>query len=52
MSLGNSAGIGASMMLLSAACLAASERAAGNIEHIELAAREDFQEEYMAAMMF
>ncbi|MGN0659920.1 MAG: ASKHA domain-containing protein [Emergencia sp.] len=51
-SLGNSAGIGASMILLSEKCREESEQTAKEIEHIELAARADFQDQYMMAMMF
>lgn len=51
-SLGNSAGIGASMMLLSEKSVEISEAAARDIQHIELAGRSDFQEEYMLAMSF
>ncbi|QHI72949.1 ASKHA domain-containing protein [Aminipila terrae] len=52
LSLGNSAGIGASMLLLSKDCREESEKVAKRIEHIELAARSDFQDQYMMAMMF
>ena len=51
-SLGNSAGIGASMILLSRDSKGEAEKAAREIEHIELAARSDFQDQYMMAMMF
>ncbi len=51
-SLGNSAGIGASMILLSERSKEEAEVAARRIEHIELAARSDFQDQYMMAMMF
>lgn len=51
-SLGNSAGIGASMILLSEKSKEEAELAARRIEHIELAARSDFQDQYMMAMMF
>ncbi|MCI5721549.1 MAG: ATP-binding protein, partial [Firmicutes bacterium] len=51
-SLGNSAGIGASMMLLSEKSVEISEAAARDIQHIELASRSDFQDEYMLAMSF
>lgn len=51
-SLGNSAGIGASMLLLSEKCREEAECSAGRIEHIELAARSDFQDQYMMAMSF
>ena len=51
-SLGNSAGIGASMILLSEQSREEVEKVAREIEHIELAARGDFQDQYMMAMMF
>ncbi len=51
-SLGNSAGIGASMILLSERCREESEIVAERIQHIELAGRSDFQDQYMMAMMF
>ena len=51
-SIGNSAGIGASMALLSEAAYQETVRAAETIEHIELATRSDFQEKYMMAMRF
>ncbi|MBR5315857.1 MAG: DUF4445 domain-containing protein [Firmicutes bacterium] len=51
-SLGNSAGIGASMILLSEKCKEESEETARNVDHIELAARSDFQDLYMMAMRF
>lgn len=51
-SLGNSAGIGASMLLLSEKCREEAECSARRIEHIELAARSDFQDQYMMAMSF
>ncbi|WP_278567013.1 ASKHA domain-containing protein, partial [Emergencia timonensis] len=51
-SLGNSAGIGASMILLSCDSKEEAEKVAREIEHIELAARSDFQDQYMMAMMF
>ncbi|QIB69994.1 DUF4445 domain-containing protein [Aminipila butyrica] len=49
---GNTAGIGAAMILLSADCQKAAEALARQIQHVELAARSDFQEYYMAAMGF
>lgn len=52
LSLGNSAGIGASMILLSMDCQERAENVARRIEHIELAVRSDFQDNYMKAMMF
>ena len=51
-SLGNSAGIGASMILLSCDSKEEAEKVAREIEHIELAARSDFQDKYMMEMMF
>ncbi|MGC2871998.1 ASKHA domain-containing protein [Ihubacter sp. mB4P-1] len=51
-SLGNAAGIGASMILLSQRCRENADKTAMEIEHIELAGRSDFQDEYMTAMMF
>ncbi|WP_419023197.1 ASKHA domain-containing protein [Emergencia sp.] len=51
-SLGNSAGIGASMILLSSDSKEEARKVAREIEHIELAARSDFQDQYMMAMMF
>lgn len=51
-SAGNAAGIGASMVLLSDEVRRAAEEAAAGIEHIELAVRNDFQDEYMMAMRF
>lgn len=51
-SLGNSAGIGASMILLSTACKEEAEAIARDVDHIELAARADFQDQYMMAMRF
>jgi len=51
-SLGNSAGIGAAMLLLSTDYRAEADRAAEMIEHIELANRPEFQKQYMASMKF
>ncbi len=51
-SIGNSAGIGASMALLSEAAFDETVQAAETIEHIELATRSDFQDKYMLAMRF
>lgn len=51
-SLGNSAGIGASMALLSEASFEETVKISGEIEHIDLATRDDFQEIYMTAMRF
>lgn len=52
LSLGNSAGIGASMILMSLECKREAETVARQVEHIELAARNDFQDQYMMAMRF
>lgn len=49
-SIGNSAGAGASMMLLSPTWAQRSEATAKQIKHIELASQPGFQEEYMNAM--
>ena len=51
-SIGNSAGIGASMALLSKEAFDTTVHTAQTIEHIELATRSDFQEKYMLAMRF
>ena len=51
-SLGNSAGIGASMALLSKESFDETVRIFGEIEHIDLATRSDFQDIYMTAMRF
>ena len=51
-SIGNSAGIGASMMLLSKDYRRISEENARAIEHIQLATEPAFQDEYMKAMRF
>ena len=51
-SIGNSAGIGASMALLSEEAFDETVRAAETIEHVELATRSDFQDKYMLAMRF
>ena len=51
-SIGNSAGIGASMALLSQEAFDTTVHTAETIEHIELATRSDFQEKYMLAMRF
>ena len=51
-SIGNSAGIGASMALLSEESFEETVKAAETIEHVELATRSDFQEKYMLAMRF
>ncbi|MEG1469660.1 MAG: ASKHA domain-containing protein [Anaerovoracaceae bacterium] len=51
-SLGNSAGIGASMALLSVDSRNEAEKVAREIEHIELATRPEFQDQYLLAMRF
>lgn len=50
--LGNGAGIGASMMLLSGKCREKAEKIASSIEHVELAASADFQNRYIEEMNF
>ena len=51
-SLGNGAGLGASMMLLSEKCREKAEKIAALAEHIELAASTDFQSRYIEKMNF
>lgn len=51
-SLGNSAGIGASMMLLSKASREKAEKIARTVEHVELASLPDFQTRYIEEMNF
>ncbi len=51
-SLGNSAGIGASMALLSEKAFDETVKISCEIEHIDLAMRDDFQDIYMTAMRF
>jgi uncharacterized 2Fe-2S/4Fe-4S cluster protein (DUF4445 family) len=51
-SVGNAAGIGASMALLSAECREEAEKIADAVIHVELAVCEEFQEEYLNAMSF
>ena len=51
-SIGNSAGIGTSMALLSKAAMMETIKIAGEIKHIELSALSEFQEKYIKAMMF
>ncbi len=51
-SLGNSAGIGASMALLSEDSRKEATKVAREIGHIELAARNEFQDQYLIAMRF
>ncbi|MBQ7703500.1 MAG: DUF4445 domain-containing protein, partial [Firmicutes bacterium] len=51
-SIGNSAGIGASMALLSEEAFETTVHTAETIEHVELATRSDFQDKYMMCMRF
>ena len=51
-SVGNAAGAGASMALLSADARKKAERLAAEVEHIELSANPQFQEKYIEAMGF
>jgi len=51
-SVGNAAGAGASMALLSAAARQNAEVLAAEVEHIELSANPEFQEAYIKAMGF
>ena len=51
-SLGNSAGIGASMLLLSETYREKAEKIAASVEHIELAALTEFQQRYIEEMNF
>ncbi|HKK96411.1 MAG TPA: ASKHA domain-containing protein [Anaerovoracaceae bacterium] len=51
-SIGNSAGIGTSMALLSKKTIEETKYVANEIKHIELAALNEFQDEYIKAMMF
>lgn len=50
--LGNAAGIGASMILLSKQSHSLCNDIVDRFEHIELATRDDFQQEYLKAMKF
>lgn len=50
--IGNAAGVGASMILLSEKAREKAEEQATGITHIELAAADDFQEEYILATAF
>lgn len=50
--IGNSAGIGASMILLSEAAEAEADRVSKAVEHIELAEKKNFQDEYLKGMRF
>ena len=51
-SIGNSAGIGASMALLKEAAFDETVSISEEIEHVELATQSDFQDKYMLAMRF
>ncbi len=51
-SLGNAAGVGASMLLLSETCREKAEEIAEAVEHVELAALTDFQSRYIEDMNF
>lgn len=51
-SIGNAAGTGASLILLSEEKQAEARRIVKEIEHLELSAYPDFQEEYLKAMRF
>ena len=51
-SLGNSAGLGASMMLLSGKCREKAEHIVASVEHVELAALPAFQMRYIEEMNF
>lgn len=51
-SVGNTAGIGASMLLLSAGQRLLSEQTARRVRHVELSVSEEFQTEYMQSMPF
>jgi len=51
-SVGNAAGVGACMALLSKSALQESVRLSEETEHVELAAHPDFQETYLKAMYF
>jgi len=50
--IGNAAGAGARMALLSRKCKHTADRISRGAEYLELAGRADFQEEFMSAMMF
>jgi len=51
-SIGNAAGSGASMALLSAAAMREAQEQAARVEHIELSAHPGFQEEFIGRMGF
>lgn len=51
-SIGNGAGVGASMALLSQDCREQAETLTKKIRHIELSKNEDFQEYYIDSMLF
>ena len=50
--IGNAAGAGARMALLSRRCKEAADRISERTEYLELAGRPDFQDEFMSAMLF
>lgn len=50
--LGNGAGIGASMLLLSEPCREKAEKIAASVKHVELATSTDFQMRYIEEMNF
>jgi len=50
--IGNAAGAGARMALLSRRCKNTADRISEETEYLELAARADFQTEFMSAMLF
>lgn len=50
--LGNAAGLGAAMMLLSEPCRKKAENIAESVEHVELAALTEFQSRYIEEMNF
>ena len=50
--IGNAAGAGARMALLSRKCKHTADRISRSAEYLELAGRADFQDEFMSAMMF
>ena len=49
---GNSAGTGAKMALLSTGARHTADRISRSVEYVELAARPDFQETFAEAMLF
>lgn len=50
--IGNSAGVGAAMILLSEESRAEAVRVSHTVEHIDLAEKKDFQDEYLKGMRF